>query len=202
MFLKSCLFNHLNKCIFFQCLDPLKPTSSPLSRFVWTANAGHVPLSWSGSGLPQLVISRAALCNLYPCCIILYLLYFLALYFPSILLHSAVLLATVFLANLCIKMSEIAEHIFSITENKCLKDVPRPSRRSRTPATASSATAAMAAIAAVLDRKKSLLTDELQWIQSEFIWIQSVHTKKARLSGQAEESLSSGDGAQGLLGEV
>lgn len=26
--------------------------------------------------------------------------------------------------NLCIKMSEIAEHIFSITENKCLRDVP------------------------------------------------------------------------------
>lgn len=93
-------------------------------------------------------------------------------------------------------MSEIAEHIFSITENKCLKDVPRPSRRSRTPATASSAaTTATAATAAVLDRKKSLLTDELQWIQSEFIWIQSVHTKKARLSGQAEESLSPGEGA-------
>lgn len=35
----------------------------------------------------------------------------------SVCMHSAAW------QNLCIKMSEIAEHIFSITENKCLRDV-------------------------------------------------------------------------------
>jgi len=54
-------------------------------------------------------------------------------------------------------MSEIAEHIFSITENKCLKDVPRP-KSSQQDSSCSNAPAS----SAVLDRKKSLLTDELQ----------------------------------------
>lgn len=63
-------------------------------------------------------------------------------------------------------MSEIAEHIFSITENKCLKDVPGQDEQQQLSQLTDSPSKCMCVLVcvcvSVLDQKKSLLTDELQ----------------------------------------